>query len=380
MVCNRRSYLGVMSCIILAFGLFSSACGGSSAPSKAPTAAPTAAPKAESGAKSVPATGRPAPTAPAAAQPKSQTGDLPPRDFPGGTVEWVCASEPGGSFDVTIGGVLKAIRDEGLSGVNHVVVYKPGGGSTVGWNYVKEKKGKAQTVTVMAPQILSNNILKKTDLRFSEFTPIRLLFDEYIALAVRPGLAVKDGAEFLAELKKDPKKFSIGIATAAGNHNHMAIAKAAKAAGVNVKEMRTVIFSTGGEAKTAVLGGHVDAISTSPATLAEFLDGGKVRLVAVSSPKPMDPPFDKIPTWKAQGVDISFSTWRPVMGPPGLSAQDAANWDKLIAATLKTKTWKEVAEKNQWVTADVGPAELKPFLENEEKVYTELLKEIGLAK
>lgn len=341
------------------------------------------APRASAPAASSPA---PAPAAvpasgPSAAAPDARPAEQPvPRDFPGGPVEWVIASNPGGSFDVFALAIIKALKDEGLSAVNHNPSYKPGGGSVVGWTYVEGKKGAAQVVTPVAPQFLTNRILGLTKLSYTQFTPIAQLVDEYIALAIRADLPVKTGAEFLAELKKDPKKYSIGIATAAGNQNHQAFAKAARSAGVNVRELRTVIFASGGEAKTALLGGKIDAWTTTSGPLEELLASDKVRVVAVSSEQRLKAPFDKVPTWKEQGINGTFSSWRGVVGPPDLKPEDAANWQRLLSAVVKTKAWQEMASKYQWSPQLRTGEEFHKFLDQENAELTDLLKELGMVK
>jgi len=79
--------------------------------------------------------------------------------------------------------------------------------------------------------------------------------------------------------------YGSGVATSLGNPNHQGVAMALKAAGIDLKKTRTVVFQSGGNAITALLGGYVDVVPGSVGLMLKYVEAGGVRLIAIASPK-----------------------------------------------------------------------------------------------
>ena len=88
--------------------------------------------------------------------------------------------------------------------------------------------------------------------------------------------------------------------------------------------MNYVPFKGGGEAVSAIIGGHVTAGVSGLSEFAQHIKSGKMRALAVSSPKAIE----GIPSLKEQGVDVELANWRGVFGAPGITK---AQRDELIA-------------------------------------------------
>ena len=69
------------------------------------------------------------------------------------------------------------------------------------------------------------------------------------------------------KLKKDPESLTIGVAPGLGNNDHLAFVQAAKASGVDVDKLDFLVYKSGGDLQTALLGGHVDVASTAVSKL-----------------------------------------------------------------------------------------------------------------
>ena len=91
-----------------------------------------------------------------------------------------------------------------------------------------------------------------------------MLFDEYLAVNTRADGDIKSGRDLMDRLRKDPQAASFGISTAIGGANHTTLMVALRAAGVDLKRVKTVVFAGGAASTTALLGGHVDVINTAP--------------------------------------------------------------------------------------------------------------------
>jgi putative tricarboxylic transport membrane protein len=295
-------------------------------------------------------------------------------------VEIIVGVGPGGGVDRTARLVQKIMHDERLLAVTATVVNKPGGGTTIAQAYLNQHAGDAHYFEISATSLLTNYILGRSPHRYDEFTPIAMLYDEYIGFAVRADSALKTGADLLQSLKKDPESLAIGIASSAGNTNHIAAGLAAKRAGAEVKQLRVVVFNSGGESVTALLGGHVGLVVTPSANTIRHLQSGSMRVLAVAAPQRLSGPLAVVPTWKELGADIVVANWRPVIGPKGLSAPQVAYWENLFARISRSEEWKNEIEKAGGVSHYMSSRELKTYLESQHAEFRTILTDLGLAK
>ncbi len=134
---------------------------------------------------------------------------------------------------------------------------------------------------------------------------------------------------------------SVSIGTAFGNATHISFVLPMKAAGVDIRKLKTVVFNSGGDAMTALLGSHVDAMASAPSTLLQHIKAGKVRMLAVVAPKRLAGDFAGIPTWKELGINATFELWRGLAGPKGMSAAQIQFWDDAFGRMAKTDEWKK---------------------------------------
>lgn len=308
-------------------------------------------------------------TAPAAAQWK-----------PDKSVEIVAPSGPGGTTDRTARVVAKILTQHKLVDVPVNVVNKPGGSGTIGLNYLNQHPGDGHYIIIATTGSISNHILGLIPYNHTSFTPLAMLFEEYLGVNVRADSPIKSGSDLVSRLRKDPESVSFGISTSLGGANHTTLITCLRAGGVDVKRLKTAIFPGGSATTTAILGGHVDVINTGLGNMVAHLRSGKLRTLAVSSPKRLWGDFASVPTWRDQGVAADSSSWRGLMGPRGMTAEQLAYWDKVFAAMARTEEWKQELEQNFWVNGYTDARSAKKRLDEEYVEYKSVLTEVGLAK
>lgn len=287
---------------------------------------------------------------------------------------------PGGGIDRTARTLQKVLQDRRMLQVSSSVVNKPGGGGTLAQAYLNQRAGDAHYLEISATSLLTNHITGRTPNAWSDFTAVAMLYDEFIGFAVKADSPLKSGRELAALLKRDPSALPVGIATSAGNTNHIALALLAKQVGGEVKKLRVVVFGSGGESTTALLGGHVGLVVTPAATALPHMQTGALRLLAVAAPKRLNGPLSVIPTWKEQGHDVIVANWRPVIGPRGLSKEQIAYWEDVFARFTQTEEWQRELDATGGVGHYMGSRELGEFLAAQHAQFTTILSELGLAK
>lgn len=295
-------------------------------------------------------------------------------------VEIVAPSGAGGSTDRTARLVQRIMVERKLVDVPVTVVNKPGGSGTLGLNYINQHPGDGHFLIIATTGSISNHIMGLIPYDHNNFSALAMLFDEYLGVTVKADSPIKSGREFADRLRKDSEALSIGISTSVGGANHTALMVCLRAAGINIRRLKTVVFPGGAASTTALLGGHVDANNTAPGNIVEHFKAGRLRVLAISAPRRLTGLFAAVPTWREQGVNADSGSWRGMMGPKGLSAQQIAYWDKVFAALVKTDEWKKDLEDNSWENSYADSKGAKQRLDQEYAEFKAVLGELGYAK
>jgi putative tricarboxylic transport membrane protein len=295
-------------------------------------------------------------------------------------VELIIPTTPGGGQDRTARIMQKILQEEAAVGVPINIVNKGGGGGNIAYAYLQQFRGDGHYLATASATLVTNHILGTSPYGYADFTPIGVLYSEYIGFAVNADSPVKAGADLLERLKKDPESVTFAFGTSRGNANHIAVGLLAKAAGVDVKKLKVVIYKSSIDAVTALMGGHVSVVATPTSTYVPVLATGKLRLLAVASPTRQGGVFAQMPTWKEQGIDLVVPTYRMLMGPRDMTAAQVAFWDQALARLVKSAEWKKELEQNDWDNTYLPSARTRAFLDEHAKAYRAVLVELGLAK
>ncbi|MFD2924946.1 tripartite tricarboxylate transporter substrate binding protein [Halobacillus naozhouensis] len=297
------------------------------------------------------------------------------QEYPTKNLEIVAPASPGGGWDLTARSLEKVLSGQGLVEENINVINKPGGGGEVGWKYLKNQD--AHSLAVNSSLVLTNNLLGQSELTYKDFTPIATLATEWQSLAVPKDSKFKSAKDFMKALKEDPSSIKIGVGPGLGNDDHLSIVQAASEYGIDPSKLNFLVYEGGGDVVTALLGGHVDAVTTSLSEVKDQHIANKLEILAVSSEKPIKG-IEDVPTWKEQGVDLVFPHWRGLMGPPDMTEEQIAFWDKKLSKMVKTDEWKKVLKNNDWEGFYKNSEETKAFLQEQHDLYKQLIEDSGL--
>lgn len=294
-------------------------------------------------------------------------------------VELIATNAPGGGSDRILRIMIKILQERRYVPTPVAVVNRPGGGSSVAYNYLNQHAGNGHYMVMGSRSFLTNHITGHGP-SYTEFTPVVRLFDEYIAVTVKPVSPIKSGKDLVSFMRRDPTAISFGIATSLGAPNHSGAAAALKAAGVDIKKMKNVIFPSGGAASTALLGGHVDVVPISVGFGAQLLRNNQVRIIAVTSPQRLPGALKDVPTWKEQGYDAVVEQWRVLIGPKAMTAGQIAYWEDVFRRMMDADDWKNELEANFWMANFQASAETRKFLARDHEDAKAFLTELGLAR
>jgi putative tricarboxylic transport membrane protein len=284
-------------------------------------------------------------------------------------VEFVVPFGLGGGADLMARVIHKVIADEKLVPVPIAIVNKPGGGGAAGIGYVAaSRKADPHTLVLINGSTQITPILNPQAKTLTEVTPVmNMMLDDFL-LFVRADAPWKSAAAFVKDAKSKPAK-SVAFSTG-GTTDVMAVTVLAKATGV---EYNTVGFNSGGEALTALLGGHVQASMGNPLEFMGQMQGGKVRALGVVRDQRF-PALKDVPTFQEQGIKTpNFQMWRGVAIPK--DAPDAARvyWEGVMSKVNNSAAMKKYYADNVAQAASIPGKQFNEFLARQEKLYRELL-------
>jgi len=210
--------------------------------------------------------------------------------------------------------------------------------------------------------MLGGIITGKPPVSLTQATPIARLTSEYNVYVLPANSPFKTMADVVAQLKKDPGSVKWGGGSR-GSTEHIAAAMLAREVGVDPSKINYVAFRGGGEATAAILGGNVTVGGSGYSEFAEYIKTGKMKAIAVTAPQRLK--GIDVPTLKEQGINVELGNWRGVYGAPGITADQRKVLTDMVMKAIKTKSWAEAMEKNDWTPAVLAGAEFDKFVDDE---------------
>ena len=284
-------------------------------------------------------------------------------------VEFVIPFGVGGGADLLARVIEKIIIEEKLVPVPVAMVNQPGGGGAVGLGYVASTRAAdPNTIIIVNGTTQITPILNPEAKTLEYIRPVmNVMMDDFI-LFVKADAPWQTIQEFVEDAKSKPDKtYSFA---AGGTTDVMAVTVFSKTIG---KEMNVVSFNGGGEALTALLGGHVDASIANPLEFMGQFEAGAVRALGVFRDDRF-PEFPDIPTMKESGVDApNFQMWRGIAVPKDAPDEAAKYWEGVMEKVMASPTMAKYLEDNVASAKPIAGDEYVAFLANQEKLYRELL-------
>lgn len=291
------------------------------------------------------------------------------------SIKMMIPANPGGGWDQTGRNLAVAMQSAGLiSGVQFE--NKGGAAGALGLaQFVNQSKGDPEALMIGGMVMVGGLYLNRSPVQLSRVTPVARLTSEYEVIVVPADSPIKTMADLVARLKADPGKVSWGGGSAGGT-DHILAGLIAKSVGVDPKRVNYVPFKGGGEAVSAIVGGHVTCGVSGLGEFAEQIKGGRMRALAVSSPKREE----GIPSLREQGIDVELGNWRGIFGAPGISAQQRDALVKLVKAATETPSWKSTLEKLGWTGEFLGGEDYRKFIVEDTRRISAIIDSLGIRK
>src|SRR5512139_4079914 len=290
-------------------------------------------------------------------------------EFPTKEVQIIIPWAAGGATDL-IFRALAATTGKYL-GKAVVVINRPGGAGAVGFTEAMQAKPDGYTlVSAVTPlTILPHQV--STAFTYKNFDPVINVVDDPSMFLVRSDSPWKSLREFLDYAKKNPNMITVGNSGAGGGVHLVALAFE-KTAGVDFNH---IPFAGGGPSVTAILGGHVNAVTVSPPEGIEHVKAGKLKIVALFAEKRFDL-FPDVPTVKEQGVDFSMGQWRGLGAPKGTPPDVIKKLHDAFKKGMEDPVFIKNAKDMVVNLSYLGPEAFGKLMAQDDEFYGKLVKEI----
>jgi len=209
------------------------------------------------------------------------------------------------------------------------------------------------------------------------FTPIARWSNSPMLLAVKKDFPESSVKGLIERARKNPGKLTYS-SSGTGVVTHLAGASFAHAAGI---DMLHVPFKGGAPSIQAVGAGDVDMTFGTPPSVLPMVQGGKLRLVAVTTAD-RSPLFPELPSMKESGInDFDFSLWFGLYGPANLPPEVTKKLFEASNQVLNDPDVRSRLEKQgnvAWPSASAE--EFKAWAINDGKKYKTITERSGAAE
>ena len=292
--------------------------------------------------------------------------------YPTEPVTMIVAYAAGGSTDILARITAKYLEAELKE--PFVVVNKPGAAGSVGFTSIAKAKPDGYTIGLInLSGVIVNPIVQPDVVRYriTDFAGIANVVTDPGVFCVKTDSSIKTLADLIEAAKANPGKLSISH-EGAGSGDHLGVVEFMKKAGI---ELNPVPFEGDAPAKAALLGGHIDVLAVNVSEVAEMVNTGQLRALAVQNPK-RSVELPEVPTF----AELGFPTVMQGTASRGFAAPKdipAEALDVLVEAMKKIVASPEYqAElKKLNMPIDFIPGEeFTKLLMDQDKLWSELWK------
>ena len=253
-----------------------------------------------------------------------------------------------------------------------VVDNKPGAGGTLGAGLVAKAAPDGNTVLLSDASVvtISPALFPRLPYSPSDLVPVINLAQFPHVLVSAPGFAANNMADLLAMDKARPGKLSIA-SSGNGTSPHLTIELLNQTTGMKAVH---VPFKGSGPAINDTVGGQVDMVFTGYATVAGLIKSGKLKVLAVTSPRRMSelPQVGSV----AEAGFAGFESWiaQAVFAPQGTPPETVRRLNQAIATVLRQPDVREQLRSQALEPFDNTPEEFAAWVKKQSAQWTRVIR------
>jgi len=293
--------------------------------------------------------------------------------FPSREITLIVPWPAGGGSDISMR--LVADQAQKTLGVPVIVVNKPGAAGAIGHREIANAKPDGYTVGMLGGGVVAQQYMIPNPVKIEEIQPVVFFGAEPGALSVRADTPWKTLKEFVEGAKGKPNSVK-NANDPPGGASHLTAVVIEKRLGIALNKVPYQGFAP---SVGALLAGEVQASTVPVPDIIQAHKAGQARILGVTADKRHFLAPD-VPTFKEQGFDVAYGSWRLIAGPRGVPADRLKILEEKLLAALNDPEFVARANKAGFTVSPRGAAETAAFLKQDDALTYQIFSELGLVK
>ena len=297
------------------------------------------------------------------------------QSYPTKSIRIIAPFPPGGTSD-TIARILGQKLTEAWKHQS-IVDNRGGVAGSLGSAIAAKAPADGYTLLVgnVGPVAINHNIYRNVGYDpIKDFVPISLAVSAPQIVVVHPSVPAKTFKEFTALVKAQKGKINYG-SSGPGSISHLSAELYKRMTNTDILH---VPFKGSALITIALLSGEVDVVFSDVAVVLPHVEAGKLRALAVTSPKPT-PLLPGVPSIAESGVPgFAMTSWWGVLAPAGTPQPIVTQLNTELVRILQLPDVKKAFAKLGVNAVYSTPDEFARLIKSEVEQYAKLIKAIGL--
>ncbi len=290
--------------------------------------------------------------------------------FPARPISLIVPNPPGGLVDTSarlVGDSLAKVIGQSI-----VIENKPGGSGNLAYQMVARgaKDGHTLLVSYSGYHIANPILMDKLPWDLKDLTPVGLVTVATNVIAVHPSVPASNLREFIAYAKANPDKLNYA-SQGNGSVSHI---------GTEIFKMQTgahlthVPYKGSGQAIADVLAGQVQVFITTPPSVMQHVQAGKLKALAVTG-KSRHPGMPQVPTVAEAGLsNFELESWVAIYAPAGTPPAVLQKLSGDLKRAMELPETRQRADAAGIEVRYLTPAETTRVLERETADWAKAIK------
>jgi tripartite-type tricarboxylate transporter receptor subunit TctC len=296
------------------------------------------------------------------------------QDYPVRAVKIIVPFGAGGPADVYARVIGQSLQETFKQ--SFIIENRPGAGALIGTGEVAKSTPDGYTLLMMSNTHTVNETLiaNRPYQLMRDFAPVAPVNSSDLLMVVHPSVPAKDLMEFLALLKAKPGDLNYA-SSGPGTPYHMAGELFKAMSGTNIVH---VPHRGSGDARTSVIGGHVQMMIDAITTMAPTVQAGQVRALGTTGLK-RSTVMPDLPTLSEAGLaGYEATIWLGIMAPAGTPKTVVDRLNTEINKTVSKADIKEAWAKQGAVPMIMTPAEFDAYLRVDIEKWAKVIQTAGI--
>ena len=299
-------------------------------------------------------------------------------DYPERAVTLVAPYGAGGSADLA-GRALAESASKYL-GQPAQVVNRTGAGGVTGSAYVS--RSDPDGYNLLVARVGSNAVTPALDTtipyEWDDFTFLGLLEENPYVIVVHNESPYETLQDLVDAIEENPGSLTYST-SGPGTILNMGPQMLFRAAGFDSHAATMIPYDGGGEARTALVGQHVDFLGINLAPVLNDIRDGTLRALSVSTQERYEE-IPEVPTASEAGYPELHAIlgWTALFGPPDLPDAVVQKWAEVLHQVSEDDEWVDRTRRLGSVPRILDPDETADFVEEQFAVYRELGEALDL--